>query len=157
MHIAVRYWLSMPPIPYDGHKWDDPAWIDHSTHAASRLGLHNAILAAEDRFATLRILHPETPHGCVIFVVQEDKLHILSVHEADMLLDMLEHGEFSWETIRALLENRTETEAPTASENDHDQAMPEVGPGPRQPADLRLAQYSGEERNDEVHHLNIDA
>lgn len=155
MHITVRYWLATPPIPYDGHKWDDPAWIDHSTHAASRLGLHNAILAAEDRFATLRLLHPETPHGCVIFVVQEDKLHILSVHEADMLLDMLEHGEFSWETIKALLENRPEAETPTDLGSHRDQVMAEDDSGRRKPADVRLAQYSGEA--DEVHHLNIDA
>lgn len=155
MHIAVRYWLSTPPIPYDGHKWDDPAWIDHTTHSATRLGLHNAILAAEDRFATLRLLHPETPHGCLIFLVQDDRLHILSVHEADMLLEMLEHGEFSWETIKTLLETRSEGEVP-ARASGRDQAMSDADAARPGPADARLAQYGGERPDDEVHHLDID-
>lgn len=154
MQIVVRYWLAKPPIPYDGHKWDDPAWIDHSTHPATRIGLHNAILAAEDRQAALRQLHPRTAHGSVIFLVQDDESQILSIHEADLLLELFEHGEFSWETMRALLETQR-TGKVTIRELDHDPATRGEA-HPRNPIAPRLTAYSKESGDEGFHQLDID-
>lgn len=103
MEFAVRYWIAKAPVPYDGHRWDDEAWITHSLHPPTRLGLHNAILSAEDRLAVLHRLDETTPHGCDIFLVEGENAIILSVHEADELLVMVEHGEFSMDSFRRLL------------------------------------------------------
>lgn len=103
MEFIVRYWVATAPVPFDGHKWDDSAWISHSTHPATRLGLRNAILSAEDRLAILYRQDEMTPHGCDIFLMEGEKIVIFSVHEADELLGMLERGEFSWESLEEML------------------------------------------------------
>lgn len=143
MQFAVRYWIAKAPIPFDEHRWDDSAWITHSLHPPTRLGLHNAILSAEDRLAVLRGHEDQMPHGCDIFLVEGENTIILSVHEADELLGMVEHGEFSVESFRRLLL----TQAPR---EEGGEAVPSAPPPLHAPhwAEAEMAT---------VHRLDVDA
>jgi len=101
MQIIVRYWISIPPLDSQA---GSEGWVDHSSHPPSRLGLHNALLAAEDRLAILRNRYDEEPHGCNIFIESPGRRVMLSVQEANELLAMLEDGGVAWETLAALME-----------------------------------------------------
>ena len=140
MEFIVRYWVAIAPVPCDGHKWDDSAWISHSAHPATRLGLHNAILSAEDRLAILHRSEEVTPHGCDIFLTEGGKTVILSVHEADELLGMLERGEFCWEGLSEMLGTQTGREE--ASNRD----SPPPG----------VATYISEQELPAIHILEVD-
>ncbi len=150
MQVLVRYWLSNPPVPYGGHRRDDAAWLDHSVHPATRIGLRNAVLAAEDRLAALRQLHPGEAHGCVIFLAEDEESQVLSIHEADILSEMVEHGEFTWETLRTLVATQhRSTPAPG------DGAPPQQDDAEK-PADTRLSAYAGESPGAGLHRLDVD-
>lgn len=103
MQIIVRYWLTHPPLPFDGRIPERPGWLDHSIHPPSRLGLHNAILAAQDWLSILRQKYGTTPHACEIFIEDEDKTILLNVGEAQALYELLEHGSLQWEMCERVL------------------------------------------------------
>ena len=103
MQFIVRYWINQPPVHFDGGRPDGAEWIDHSSHPAGRLGLHNAILSAEDRLSVLRHRHGAAPHGCDIFIESAERQVVLSVAEAEELLELLQGGSLSWEAFEALL------------------------------------------------------
>jgi hypothetical protein len=120
MRIIVRYWISNPPV--GGEEGGRGGWVDHSSHPSSRLGLHNAILAAEDRLAILRSRYQAEPHGCNIFIESGKRTVMLNVREADDLLGMLQDGGMAWETLAALVEVNPSGTAPsgeTAAVPDH--------------------------------------
>ena len=165
MEFIVRYWITTAPVPFDGHKWDDSAWISHSAHPATRLGLRNAILSAEDRLAILHRSDEFSPHGCDIFLTEGGKTVILSVHEADELLGMLERGEFSWESLGEMLASQTGPDeasnldnpfpghappAPEPSEASPPHALPQAGAYPG------VATYFSEQELPTLHILEVD-
>ncbi len=126
MQIIVRYWLTHPPLPSDGPIQARSGWLDHSIHPASRLGLHNAILAAEDWLSILRSKYGLTPHGCDIFVDERDKTIALNLSEAQTLYNFLEHGQLQWALCEQVLRGGAPSEekpAPAAEE-------PEDAPAP---------------------------
>ncbi len=149
MEFIVRYWVTTAPVPCDGHKWDDSAWISHSTHPATRLGLRNAILSAEDRLAILHRTDETSPHGCDIFLTEAGKTVIFSVHEADELLGMLERGECSWESLGEMLASRTGPDEASPREPGRETALQaEAHPG--------AAVYFSEQELPAVHLLEVD-
>lgn len=108
MQIIVRYWVSTPPL---ASRSAAGGWVDHSSHPPSRLGLHNALLAAEDRLAILHGRYDTEPHGCNIFIESSGRRVMLSVQEANDLLGMLEEGGMTWNTLTALMEVEREENA----------------------------------------------
>lgn len=99
MQFIVRYWINHPPVQFEKGE----GWIDHSNHPPSRLGLHNAILSAEDRLSVLRSRHGDVPHGCDIFIEAGARRVMLSVAEAEELLELLQDGGLSWDAFESLL------------------------------------------------------
>lgn len=110
MQIIVRYWLTHPPLPLDGRPHAPSGWLDHSIHPPSRLGLHNAILAAEDWLSILHRKYGTTPHACDIFVEDRGKTVVLDVGEAQELYGLLEHGQLQWEMCEQVLRGATPSE-----------------------------------------------
>ena len=100
MKFIVRYWSSRLP---DAFRQEDgsPRWVDYSLHPASKLGLHNAMLAVHDR---LEILHA---HGgqfdCAVFVVEGASAEELSPERASALFLALPQGEAKWLDIHDFL------------------------------------------------------
>lgn len=78
------------------------AWLDYSLHPASKLGLHNALLAEHDRIEIL-----EARGGwfeCGVFVVRHGHAEALSQEGAERLFAALPHGEVKWiDLCRCLL------------------------------------------------------
>lgn len=153
MEFIVRYWVATAPVPFDGHKWDDSAWISHSAHPATRLGLRNAILSAEDRLAILRRMDEITPHGCGIFLTEAGKTVILSVHEAAELLGMLERGEFSCESLGEMLAFRSELEEASPREPGRETAPNALAQAEAHPG---AAAYFSEQELPANHLLEVD-
>ena len=118
MKFIVRYWSSLLPEEYissrvcrtpDGCHF----WVDYSIHPASKLGLHNALLAAHDRNEILAL------HGgrfeCAVFVVEGGGVDRLSAEAADALFATLPRGEVKWLTIHDFLLPHVMGEAPDAT------------------------------------------
>jgi len=100
MKFVVRYWSSRLPDDYrDANGL--PRWVDYSFHPASKLGLHNALLAVHDRMEILRA------HGgqyeCAVFVVEGAVAQKLSLENANALFSELPRGEVKWLDIRNFL------------------------------------------------------
>ena len=100
MKFVVRYWSSLLPDAYreiDG----SPRWVDYSVHPASKLGLHNALLATHDREEILQA------HGgqfeCAVFVVEGEHAEKLSQANANDLFSALPRGEVKWLDIHDFL------------------------------------------------------
>lgn len=100
MKFIVRYWSSLFP---EGYRESDgaPRWVDYSLHPASKLGLHNALLAVHDRLEILRA------HGgafeCAVFVVEGTQCEKLVPESANALFLSLPRGEVKWLAIRDFL------------------------------------------------------
>jgi hypothetical protein len=100
MKFMVRYCSSRLP---DAHRDDDGSlrWVDYSLHPASKLGLHNAMLAVHDRLDILQA------HGgqyeCAIFVLSGETIERLSQEKAVALFAALPRGEVKWLAIRDFL------------------------------------------------------
>ena len=100
MQFMVRYWSTLLPDDYreaDG----SPRWVDYSLHPASKLGLHNALLAVHDRIDILQA------HGgnfeCAVFVQEGKLMEKLSQEKANNLFASLPRGEVKWLDIRDFL------------------------------------------------------
>ena len=100
MNFTVRYWSSLLPKDYRERR-GTPRWLDYSVHPASKLGLHNAMLAVHDRSEILQA------HGCqfecAVFVVDGESVEKLSPEAADGLFAALPRGEVKWLEIREFL------------------------------------------------------
>ena len=100
MKFIVRYWSSLIP---DGFRHADgaPGWVDYSVHPASKLGLHNAMLAVHDRMEILRA------HGgqfeCDVFVVNGEHSERLLPEVANALFARLPRGDVKWLDINEFL------------------------------------------------------
>jgi len=100
MKFIVRYCSSRLP---DAYRNEDGSlrWVDYSVHAASKLGLHNAMLVVHDR---LEILHA---HGgqsdCAVFLVDGESAERLSPERASALFSALPQGEAKWLDIHDFL------------------------------------------------------
>lgn len=97
MEFIVRYWSSLlPEAPADRDRPPDaePHWNDYSIHPASKLGLHNALLAVHDRLEIL------AAHGgsydCAVFVAENGGSERLAPETADRLFAALPRGEGKW-------------------------------------------------------------
>ncbi len=100
MKFIVRYWSSL--LPGDFRAADtSPRWVDYSVHPASKLGLHNALLAVHDRLEILRA------HGgqfeCAVFVADGAQVERLAQEEANALFSRLPRGEVKWLDIHDFL------------------------------------------------------
>lgn len=111
MRFVVRYWSSFLPAEFrekDGRH----QWVDYSVHPASKLGLHNAMLAVHDRLEILQA------HGgrfeCAVFVEEDAQVERLSQEDADSLFSLLPHGEVKWLDIHTCLLPLAEMPAKTA-------------------------------------------
>jgi hypothetical protein len=98
--FIVRYWSSL--LPDDFRETDNsPHWVDYSVHPASKLGLHNALLAVHDRMEILRA------HGgqfeCDVFVANGEHTERLSQEAANALFSKLPRGEVKWLDIHDFL------------------------------------------------------
>jgi hypothetical protein len=100
MKFIVRYWSSLLPRDYRERRGEH-RWLDYSVHPASKLGLHNAMLAVHDRSEILQA------HGCqfecAVFVVEEEHVDRLSPEKADILFSSLPRGDVKWLDIREFL------------------------------------------------------
>lgn len=100
MRFVVRYWSSLLPDEYretDGRH----RWVDYSIHPASKLGLHNALLAEHDRKEILAAHGGR--FGCAVFVVEGGNAEELSSEAAGRLFAALPRGEVKWLDIRRFL------------------------------------------------------
>ena len=100
MKFVVRSWSSLLPDAYreaDG----SPRWVDYSVHPASKLGLHNAMLAVHDREEILQAHGGE--FGCAVFVVEGENTEQLSQQSANDLFSALPRGEVKWLDIHDFL------------------------------------------------------
>ena len=140
MQFTVRYWSSLLPNTQRERRGTH-RWLDYSVHPASKLGLHNAMLAMHDRSEILQA------HGCqfecAVFVVGEGvgdvvgnaQAERLSPETANALFAALPSGELKWLAIREFLlparpvetfaEIAPEAAAPTAKISE---SMPEQLP-----------------------------
>jgi hypothetical protein len=100
MKFTVRYWSSLLPAEYRERR-GERRWLDYSVHPASKLGLHNAMLAVHDRSEILEA------HGCqfecAVFVVEEKSVERLSQETANALFASLPRGEVKWLDIKDFL------------------------------------------------------
>jgi hypothetical protein len=100
MKFTVRYWSSLLPAEYRERR-NERRWLDYSVHPASKLGLHNAMLAVHDRSEILEA------HGCqfecAVFVVEEKSVEKLSQETAIALFASLPRGEVKWLDIKEFL------------------------------------------------------
>lgn len=121
MKFAVRYWSSLLASEYRGTA-DTPHWVDYSIHPASKLGLHNALLAVHDRNEIL------AAHGglfeCAVFAVTDKNFERLSVKDAEALFSSLPRGEVKWLDISTFLLPATSNNIEaTASQEETPQAL----------------------------------
>jgi hypothetical protein len=109
-HFAVRYRT----------EWVDGGvpWLDYSLHPASKLGLHNALLAEHDRIEVL-----EARGGwfdCGVFVVRHGVAEPLTEAGAERLFAALPHGNVKWiDLCRCLLPPYAGTAAGAAAPPGH--------------------------------------
>lgn len=100
MKFVVRYWSSLLPKEFSEED-GKPRWLDYSVHPASKLGLHNALLAVHDRNEILQA------HGglfeCAVFVVEGGSAEKLSREAANRLFASLPPGEVKWLEIGGFL------------------------------------------------------
>ena len=100
MKFIVRYWSSL--LPDDFRESDgSPRWVDYSVHPASKLGLHNALLAVHDRMEILRAHGGQ--FGCDVFVADGEHSERLSQEAAGALFSKLPRGEVKWLDIHDFL------------------------------------------------------
>ena len=100
MKFVVRYWSSLLPDAYreiDGSS----RWVDYSVHPASKLGLHNALLAVHDREEILQANGGQ--FECAVFVVEGEHTEQLSPTNANDLFSALPRGEVKWLDIHDFL------------------------------------------------------
>ena len=91
--FVVRYWSSLLPEGYCPPE-TVPEWVDHSRHPASKLGLHNALLAAHDR---RDILSGEGGYyDCAVFLVGDAEDERLTEATAERLFALLPPGTIRW-------------------------------------------------------------
>lgn len=69
-------------------------WLDYSLHPASKLGLHNALLAQHDRIEILQARGAW--FECGVFVVRHGYVEALSQAGAERLFATLPHGDVKW-------------------------------------------------------------
>lgn len=100
MKFIVRYWSSLLPKEYRERR-GERRWLDYSIHPASKLGLHNAMLAVHDRSEILQA------HGCqfecAVFIMANERYERLSPQAANELFASLPRGEVKWLAIREFL------------------------------------------------------
>ena len=124
MKFTVRYWSSLLPMDYRERR-GEPRWLDYSVHPASKLGLHNAMLAVHDRSEILRA------HGCqfecAVFVVEDERTERLAPETANALFASLPSGEVKWLAISEFLLPSV-PEAPPAETSPPAEALPEQLP-----------------------------
>jgi hypothetical protein len=115
MKFTVRYWSSLLPSEYREQRGQH-RWLEYSVHPASKLGLHNALLAVHDRSEILQA------HGCqfecAVFVVEGDSAEKLSQEKANELFSSLPRGEVKWLDIREFLLPLPPTGATPEATND---------------------------------------
>jgi len=100
MKFIVRYWSSL--LPDDFRESDgSPRWVDYSVHPASKLGLHNALLAVHDRIEILAAHGGQ--FGCDVFVADGELTEMLSQEVAYSLFSTLPRGEVKWLDIHDFL------------------------------------------------------
>lgn len=123
MKFIVRYWSTLLPKEYCGED-GKPRWLDYSTHPASKLGLHNALLAVHDRIEILEV------HGglfeCAVFLEHGDKLEKLSHEAANSMFGTLPPGAVKWLDIGNFLLPPPPLAAPS-DEQDEAQQLPLFG------------------------------
>ncbi len=142
MQFVVRYWSAKLP---DGHRAPDgsPRMLDYSTHPATKLGLHSALLSHHDRTEIL------ASHGaeylCEVFVMEGEDAYVLTQEVAVGLFYGLPDGELKWTTIQEFLLPQ-ERRIPQQLAASHERQ-------------LQLFEYTHAPYDDvaENHHLNIDA
>lgn len=100
MKFVVRYFSSLLPREH-GETGELPHWVDYSIHPASKLGLHNALLAVFDRVEILQA-HGGI-HDCAVFVVDDGHTEKLSREMANDLFKILPRGEVKWLDIKHFL------------------------------------------------------
>lgn len=117
--FIVRYWSSLLPKEYRERR-GERRWLDYSIHPASKLGLHNAMLAVHDRSEIL------LAHGCqfecAVFVVENERSERLSPESANELFACLPRGEVKWLAIREFLLPTAPAQPPATMGNSTSQA-----------------------------------
>lgn len=73
---------------------DNGKWLDYSLHPATKLGLHNALLAVHDRTEILQARGDD--FECGVFVVRHEHIEPLSQEGAERLFASLPCGEVKW-------------------------------------------------------------
>lgn len=105
-HFAVRYRTQLVG--------EGVPWLEYSLHPASKLGLHNALLAEHDRIEIL-----EARGGwfeCGVFVVRHGHAEALTQEGAERLFAVLPHGNVKWiDLCRCLLPPLSELSPPPAA------------------------------------------
>lgn len=113
MKFVVRYCSSLLPRAA-GDDGEHPRWLDYSVHPASKLGLHNALLAVYDRLEILEA------HGgqfeCAVFVEEGGSSEKLSGEMANNLFAALPRGEVKWLDIKQFLLPAEPGTLPTTAE-----------------------------------------
>lgn len=83
-------------------------WLDYSLHPASKLGLHNALLAEHDRIEILQARGGW--FDCGVFVLRHGQAERLTQEGAERLFAALPHGNVKWiDLCRCLLPPLPET------------------------------------------------
>ncbi len=145
MQFVVRYWS--PSLPEEYREADGtPRLVDYSTHPASRLGLHNALLSQHDRIEILAAHGGD--YACEVYVVEGDGDQLLTHQMALELFHSLSDGELRWTDIREfLLPQARRVPSPT---------MANIYNHERQ---LQLFEYTHDPyaTNNSAHQLDIDA
>jgi hypothetical protein len=120
MQFVVRYWSSKLPeqsLETDG----SPHMVDYSTHPATKLGLHSALLSHHDRNEIL------ASHGgihcCEVFVVEARASYVLTQDMAAGLFYGLPDGEVKWTTIREFLLPQSGRESYRPPNTTHERQM----------------------------------
>lgn len=72
----------------------EPPWLDYSHHPASKLGLHNALLAVHDRKEIL--LARGEAFECSVFLVRHGQFEPLTQDGAERLFASLPTGDVKW-------------------------------------------------------------
>jgi hypothetical protein len=151
MKFAVRYWSSFLP-KVSGEADEHPHWIDYSLHPASKLGLHNALLAVYDRLDILKA------HGgqyeCAIFVLENGASEQLSREMANRLFAALPRGEVQWLDIKPFL-LPVKPEAPAATTPPRT-LPPEIPAPTEQPLPIEHTHTAYDDLDLPPHQLDID-
>lgn len=72
----------------------EPPWLDYSHHPASKLGLHNALLAVHDRKEILQARGEA--FECSVFLVRHGQFEPLTQDGAERLFASLPSGDVKW-------------------------------------------------------------